>query len=325
MAETTSSTAAVAPAAPVINNPLSARMEALKEELTAGINQGIITKRLVIMVGAADFFGKRDGRLRANPYELIALVNYLKSINAHQPADENEVTEVLAFDSNYTTESIYNDQRNLNWSIYLSRKGKGLTKDTYEEDIDENPNEYLQGGNLGNIFFHFNFFDLDTRYKKFTNELKYYPYLNGKTTVKTMADQCVPQEGSVMKEFQDLIKQVSFQEYYLYNCAWIGGTVMIVNTNGKVRGSTAKQNRHYELMCELLYIFQNLGKPAYLLTAKDMSVYEHTGKIVGAPHNSLNVTPLNATTLFKKEEWRMLKGGTRKVRKTRKRKHSRKH
>lgn len=310
---------------PVIKNPLSERMESLKEEMTAGINQGLITKRLVIMVGGADFFGKLDGRLRKDPYELIALVKYLKSIKAHDPTDENEITEVLAFDSNYTMSSIQNDEDQLNLSIYLDRKQKGLTKKNFDIDFDENAREYLQGGNIGNIFFHYNFFDLSTRYKDFSAGLKYYSYLNGKTTVKTMADQCVPQEGSVMKELQNLITQVPFQEYYLYNCAWIGGTLIFRNANQKLRVSTEKQNRHYELMCELLYIFQNVGKPAYLLTAKDMSVFTHAEKIVGGPYNSLNVTPLNATTLFKKEEWRVAKGGTRKVRKTRKRKHSRKH
>lgn len=322
MAETTSSTAAVAPAA-IVKNQHYEQIEESKQELKGIFEPPIVPKRLVLMVGGADFFQKGK---RQDPYELIALVKYLKSINAHTPTDENEVTQVLAFDSAYTFESIQNDKEKLNVSIYQERKRVGLANNYFDDDMNDNSSEYLISGSIGNILFSFNSYNLLTKYKLFAEQLAYYPYLNGATPVKIMADQCVPQEGSVMKVIQEICTEIPFQEYYLYNCAWIGGTVMIVDKkNGKIKGSTAKQNRHYELMCELLNIFQNLGKPAYLLTAKDMSVYEHTGKIVGAPHNSLNVTPLNATTLFKKEEWRMLKGGTRKVRKTRKRKHSRKH
>lgn len=125
-----------------------------------------------------------------------------------------------------------------------------------------------------------------------------------------------------MEALQRLCTEIPSQEYYLYNCAWIGGFAGFMNeTSGKILGTSAKQNRHFENMCELLYIFQNLQKPAYLLTAPDMLAYTHEKqKQVG----SLYVTPLDSTTIFKKENWSTKGGKSRKQKRSKKVSKSRK-
>lgn len=308
-------------AAPSVKNATYTLVEELKESIQNDLKtHGTIPARLILMIGGADFFEKGK---RTNPYELLALVNYLNDIQANNPADENEFTYVLAFDPAYTDQSIKNDAGHVNQSIYSQRKEKGLTKESIDDDIGEHMDEYIVGTSFGNVLFNFYAFELPTRYRSVSVEETYYPYLNGKTPVTTMADQCIPQEGSVMKAIQELCMELPFHTYYLYNCAWIGGFHNVRNASGTTRGTTAKRNRHYESMCELLYIFQHLGKPSYLLTAKPMSVFKHPRKILGSTPNSLNLTPLNETTQFKEEVWVPIKIGGRTIRKTRNQTHSR--
>ncbi len=324
MATGANGSAAAANAAPIVKNAGYSLLEDIKSEFLEMHSNGGKMKRLVVMIGGADFF-QQGGR--TDPYELIALVKYLKSINAHTPSDDAEITEVLAFDEAYTYKSKHNDIAQLNKSIYNERKLNGVTKESFSSDVSTYPNEYLQEGLLGAVHFQFIAWNLATKYKEMASPQTFYPFLNGKTSVKTMADQCVPKEGSLMKAIQEICTEVPFEEFYLYNCAWIHGTQFYRNnTTGKIKVGTAKQNRLFENMCELLYIFQRTGKPTYLLTAKDMSVFEHPAKKKGLPYNSLNATPLNDTTMFIKEEWAnsKIKMGGKSVRKTRKRKGTRK-
>lgn len=310
--------------APIVKNYYYDLFQDVIQQMKEQLPEPSERKRLILMIGGADFFskGKRD-----NPYELKALVQFLKDINAIHPSNENEITMVIGFDESYEYDGGENDVNLLNLSIYEERKENKLTQDSFENDMYNNGSEYLINGMLGNVFFDFKIYNLPTRKKNVQSTQKWYPYLNGKTTVKTMADQCIPEKGSIMKLIQDFCVEASFQENYLYNCAWIDGTNAYTNNaTKKIKIYKGKQNRHYENMCELLYIFQNLGRPAYLLLPKDMNVFNHPKKKIGLGYDSLNVAPLNDTTLFKKEEWGNVKisSGGKQIRKTRKRKGSRK-
>ena len=306
-----------------------------------------IQHRLIIMTGGADFFGPKIKSLRKNPYELDSLVEYLKdkfTTNLYQTLTYH----ILCFDENYTTETVGNDILNVNRLIFnkyykqpLNRSldesalelsiGQGVRymDDFMPYDSLETVPAVVRGAVYENALFVFVKMNLETDYKDFAKTFPKEIYWNGETLVKTMADSCVPEEGSVMKALETLCTELPFHEYLLYNCAWIKGARYYINKNtGRHYANKGKQNRHFELMCELLNIFMNLGKPAYLLTAKDMNTFVHTNQQKPLRDDFLNVTPLNETTKFKREEWIAISttGGTRKkARKTRKTKHSRKH
>lgn len=273
--------------------------------------------RLVLMVGAADFFHTKHGRsLRSNSYELLALVHFLEKIGAVNPTEEDQETLVCCFDSNYTYETIKNDIKNVNKVLFEKHKAAYRRFEDFEVSPDA-----LNTINYGNVFFEYFLFDLETSQKKFQNVREIYSLMNQPLT--KLSDECKPKENTAMQALQKLCTEIPFQEYYLYNCAWIGGfTGFADETTGEILGTSAKQNRHFENMCELLYIFQHLQKPAYLLTAPDMLAYTHKNqKQVG----SLYVTPLNSTTKFIKENWSTKKGGkSRKLKKSKKVSKSRK-
>lgn len=266
-------------------------------------------QRLIIMVGAADFFGKGT---REKPYELLALCNFLQNIDAvkyknNDPIDR--ITHVLAFDKAYTNENIQNDVFQVNRYIHSKRHiSKNLT-----QDKEENPEFYFTSPHkLGDrVEFHYIYENLETSYDKYKDP----KVLNNlrETSVKAMAQECVPKANTLFETLANLLNEVHFDEYYLYNCAWIGGWKGYVDPYGVVKGSTEKQNRHFENMCELLHIVQNLEKPVYILSQPEMSVFEHSKKETLGKEYPLIRIPLNATTTFSKK-----RGGKRKTRKQKK-------
>lgn len=283
--------------------------------------EGVPIHRLVVMVGAADFFGKKSGQLRKDPYELFALLQFLQSIGANK--DEERATLVLCFDSNYTEDTIKNDIHYANYKVFLKRgssKVEGFVND-FIKDKDNNPDDYIHENWFGNVLFKYFRFDLVTSQPKFQNAKEIYNLMDKPLT--KLSDECKPKEKTAFEALEQLCKEIPFEEYYLYNCAWIRGFMGFQNeATGKNLVTTQKQNRHFENMCEFLYIFQHLNKSAYLLTAEDMLAYTHLQqKQVG----SLYITPLNSTTTFKKENWTRKKGGkSRKQKRSKKRSQSRK-
>jgi hypothetical protein len=279
--------------------------------------------RLVIMLGAADFFWKVQG-MRNNPYELVALLEFLASIGANK--EEEKGTLVLCFDSNYRKDTIDNDIFYANKNIFNKRKSGKYPNlegfiNNFKRDENDNPDNYMSGRYYGTVLFKYFYFDLVTSQNKFQNAKSLYNLMNQPLT--TVSKECKPKENTAFQALEKICSELDFDEYYLYNCAWIRGFRGFQNeTTGQILGTTAKQNRHFENMCELLYIFQHLQKPAYLLTEPDMLAYTHENqKQVG----SLYLTPLNSTTKFIKENWSTKKGGkSRKQKRSKKASKSRK-
>ena len=319
--------------------------------------------KLIVMVGGADFFHiTRQGlKMRTNPYELSSLVTFLQQeiyTSEKKEKKEDIIYHILCFDSYYTVDTVRNDIEQANRYIYMEKfkrhfiNEQDLKELTYGylddflhiEDIYDLYDYYADDNIEGvarlwhesekNIFiaqFTFIKMNLETSYPTLKNNLgRLFEFSKGETLLKTTAEECVPKENSTMKALQILCQTIPFQEYYLYNCAWIKGTQFYKTNNGKIYKPPEKTNRYFELLCELLYIFLHTGKPSYLLSAQDMNVFSHKNQMILSKNEvdyykrhitdyatPLNIIPLNDTTLFKKEEWvnTTKKGGTRKQKK----------
>ncbi len=329
-------------------------------------NDNIQLKRLIIMIGAADFlYGKNanaKGAINTHSNELVNLVTYLKSIKAHKPDNPNEMTIVLAFDEAYNNQSIDDDFNNLNKLIFQQRTGNSsafelsqlYNDNSFKEDYDANIEEYalptfrlnepikeiydyyykedypkrINEGfstcRIGNIYFQHHFFNFQTKYKKKSpNDL----YKLRDKAITSLGDECKPKPHSDFEKLQNFCERTPFEEYYLYNCVWVGGSDMFhLNNNSMMISSNPVHNRYLELGCEFLYIFTHLTKPSFLLTFGNLHTFNHTNeKKVG----NLFITPVNSTTTFKNNSWKVkvkqARGGKRRTTTRKQKKRSRKN
>ena len=304
------------------------------------IVNGISLKRLIVMIGAANYFSGSQatpiGGIYTHQDELRSLVFYLKSINAHKPSDSNEITYVLAFDKAYTPENIKEDFEDLNKIMYTNRN-KNRTSIPFEKDFEENIDEYAfpdyqpvltepaknnlqntvnrsQYGvkgvswtyRIGNILFQFFPLNLESSKKISTKEL----FLMQNKSIIPFGDECKPKANSFFDLLEKYCNKFPFEEYFLYNCAWIGTNSIHINnlTKKAWKRKMPYENVFLELVCEFIYIFSRLKKPSFLLTSNILHGFIHKNEKVS---HGLFITPLNDTTKYMKNVWKevFLKGG----------------
>lgn len=334
--------------------------------------------RLIIMIGGAAY-KQSHGTKDFVAEDLLRLTLYLKEIGAHkkkEDEDTNPITVVLCFDELYGKEHTADDIDLVNKAIYEDRFYNGKTKkflegisnsnieDNYTEYIttnsyynsglfNENTQELIQNKDqgvrvLGDLVFIDRFyFNLTTQYLEKKDELVYNHL--GKP-VSEMAAKCVPKSNTAFASLKEFCETIDFQEYYIYNRAWVGGGLFFQKDQMIYKSPSTVHNVYFETMCELLYIIQGLHKPSFFLTSGYTDVVNHKDKktksfeieisqktrdnnhkpryyanysyrykqsypsrSIGKIKLNINIVPFDETTSFKKEKWSInpLRGGRR--------------